>query len=95
MATMIVDPELESRLLAERATTGADRYDEVWEGIYMMAPMPNVEHQDIVNGFAAVFQEVIRWPGLGMVMPGANVSDQVEGFPRLADHLYGQPANPL
>ena len=80
MATMIVDPDLESRLLAERAATGADRYDEVWEGIYVMAPMPNVEHQDIVNGFAAVFQEVIRWPGLGMVMPGANVSDQVEGW---------------
>lgn len=80
MTTVIMDPQLERRVRAERAATGADRYDEVWEGTYMMAPMPNVEHQDIVSGFAAVFQELIRWPGLGLVMPGANVSDREDGW---------------
>ena len=80
MTTLITDPNLESTLQSERAASGADRYDEVWEGIYMMNPMPNLEHQDIVNGFAAIFQDVIRWPGLGMVMPGANVSDREVGW---------------
>lgn len=43
MATMIHDRLLEERLHNERAATGADRYDEIWEGVYMMAPMPNNE----------------------------------------------------
>jgi hypothetical protein len=76
MTTRIIDPALERRLRAEREASGADRYDEVWEGAYMMTPMPNVEHQDIINGFAAVFQATVRWSGLGMVMPGANVTDR-------------------
>lgn len=76
MATLIIDPEIEDRLRAERVESGADRYDEVWEGTYMMAPMPNIEHQDLVNRLAAVFQETIGWPELGMVLPGCNVSDR-------------------
>ena len=80
MATLITDPTLERQLQRNRAETGADRFDEVWEGTNMMAPMPNVEHRDVVNGFAAVFQEVIRWAHLGMVMPGANVSDRESGW---------------
>ena len=45
MATIIHDRVLQERLQAVRAATGADRYDEVWEGDYMMAPVPNNEHQ--------------------------------------------------
>ncbi len=48
MATLITDSELEKQLRAAREAMGADRYDEVWEGVYMMAPMPNDEHQDLV-----------------------------------------------
>ena len=80
MPTLILDALLEERLLAERAASGADRFDEVWEGIYMMAPMPNDEHQQIVNRLAAIFQEVIDWPGLGHVRPGINVSDRKENW---------------
>ena len=77
MATIICDAELEQRLQSERAACGADRYDEVWEGVYVMAPMPNDEHQMIVNALASILQEVIGWPGLGQVRPGVNVSDRV------------------
>lgn len=80
MPTLVCDEIIEERLLAERAASGADRYDEVWEGIYMMAPMPNDEHQQIVNRLAAVFQEVIDWPELGHVRPGINVSDRKEDW---------------
>ena len=48
MATVILDEELAERLKAERAERGGDRYDEVWEGVYMMAAMPNNEHQFLV-----------------------------------------------
>ena len=80
MTTMIHDLDLERRLQAERAACGADRYDEVWEGVYMMAPMPNDEHQMIVNALAAILQDLIGWPGLGQVRPGVNVSDRCEGW---------------
>ena len=40
MTIMLTDPRLEQRLKLEREESGADRYDEVWEGIYMMTPMP-------------------------------------------------------
>ncbi len=76
MATLVMDHDLEQQLRAERAATGADRYDEVWEGVYMMTPMPNDEHQQIVSRFVAIFEEVLGWPGLAEVRPGINVSDR-------------------
>jgi Uma2 family endonuclease len=80
MATLIVDRALELRLQAERAATGADRYDEVWESTYMMAPMPNDEHQQIVSRLASIFQDIIDWPGHGHVRPGVNISDRIDGW---------------
>lgn len=78
MTTMIRDLELEKRLLAEREVSGADRYDEVWEGVYVMSPMPNDEHQMLVGRLTRILDEVVADPGLGQVRPGINVSDRVE-----------------
>lgn len=80
MATMIYDAELERRLQLERQAAGADRYDEVWEGVYLMAPMPDDEHQMLVSAMAAILQEIIGWPKLGHVRPGVNVSDRAENW---------------
>ena len=38
MVALIQDPQLEQELIAKRRETGADRYDEVWEGVYVMSP---------------------------------------------------------
>lgn len=80
MATIIYDRNLQNRLQAERVATGADRYDEVWEGDYMMAPMPNNEHQFLVGRLTRILDEVITDNQLGMVLPGANVSDRIDGW---------------
>ncbi|MDH3718519.1 MAG: Uma2 family endonuclease [Planctomycetota bacterium] len=80
MATLIRDPEVELRLRSERAATGADRYDEIWEGIYMMALMPNDEHQQIVSRFVSILEEIIGWPSKGNVRPGVNVSDRADDW---------------
>lgn len=80
MPTLIFDRHLEQQLQAERAASGADRFDEVWEGVCVMNPMPNDEHQQLVNRFAAIFQDVIDWPEIGDVRPGVNVSDRVENW---------------
>ena len=76
MATIIRDSTIERQLQADRAKTGADRYDEVWEGTYIMAPLPNDEHQEIVSKLVSIFEDVVGWPGLGKVRPGVNVSDR-------------------
>jgi Uma2 family endonuclease len=34
-------------ILAWRKRTGADRWDEMWEGVLHMPPMPNRDHQDL------------------------------------------------
>ena len=54
MVVHVHDPLLEQQLKADRQLTGADRFDEVWEGIYMMAPLADDEHQDIQLKLAAI-----------------------------------------
>ena len=74
MPMLVTDPRLEERLKAEREASGADRYDEVWEGVYMMTPIPNTEHQYLVGRLTALLVEVIGGPELGIVCPGVNLS---------------------
>jgi Uma2 family endonuclease len=76
MATLIQDAELSQKLIAERKRNGLDRWDEVWEGLYVMNPLPNDEHQEIQCRLAYVLVDVIDMPRLGKVRSGVNVSDR-------------------
>ena len=38
--------EVPQHILDERRISGAEQWDEVWEGVLHMVPPPNVEHQD-------------------------------------------------
>ena len=87
MTMLVTDPSLEERLILERQRTGADRYDEIWEGIYVMSPIANVEHQRIVTRLAAVLQEVVGWSGQGEVFAGLNFSDRGHDW----EHNYRVP----
>ncbi len=80
MATMILDPNLAERLKAERALSGADRFDEVWEGTYVMSPLANNEHQLLVSKLTSVLELVIGSAKLGEVYAGVNVSDRTENW---------------
>lgn len=80
MTTIIHDALVEERLKAERAASGADRNDEVWENVYMMSPMPNHEHQVLVGRFTRVLDEIVADAEAGDVVPGVNVSDRVAGW---------------
>ncbi|RPI89465.1 MAG: Uma2 family endonuclease, partial [Planctomycetaceae bacterium] len=80
MLTVIDDSNVESRLREARARSGGDRYDEVWEGISMMAPMPNHEHQVLVGRLTRVLDEIVTDQELGSVVPGVNISDRVDGW---------------
>ncbi len=42
-----VMPSVPPGILEWRKRTGADQWDEMWEGVLHMAPNPNCEHQDL------------------------------------------------
>lgn len=51
MPTLVLDPlpaEVEE-LLARRREWGADRWDEVWDGVLHMIPPPSVNHQRLAS----------------------------------------------
>ena len=80
MAALITDPILERQLIAQRQASGADKFDEVWEEVYVMAPLANDEHQDLVSDLTAVLVMAVDWAGLGKVRPGVNVSDREDDW---------------
>jgi len=87
MATLIHDQYVEKQLRAQRAESGADRWDEVWEGTYVMAPAPNDEHQQIVTRLSRPLLESIEDSQLGEVRVGINLSGRNEQW----EHDYRIP----
>jgi len=87
------------RLIAERRASGADKFDEVWEGVYVMSPLANMEHQRFATDLCAVFHDVVRRARLGDVYQGANVSDRridwIKNYrcPDIAVYLKANAAN--
>jgi Uma2 family endonuclease len=98
MAVLVHDPEIEARLRAEREASEASQHDEVWDGVYVMAPLPNNEHQDLAAELWLVFRTVLKARGGGVAYNGLNVSDREEGWlqnyrePDVAVILPGNPA---
>ncbi len=80
MAIMVLEPDVEERLLAERRTCDGAQHDEVWEGVYIMTPLPNNEHQQFVFWFTTTLGDVVDQTGLGLVFPGVNLSDREVGW---------------
>ncbi len=100
MVSVITDRHLEKRLIRHRRARGADRYDEVWEGVYIMNAMPNIEHQTLVGRLTHILQFLVDDQKLGLVLPGCNVTDRTEGWrknyrvPDVAVFLNGTQAIP-
>jgi len=97
MPRMIVPPADMKRILRERRRNGADRYDEVWDGVYVMSPIADNDHQGIASDLAAVIREGIGWNRSIRVLAGANVSDRREDWTknyRIPDVLVFLPGNP-
>lgn len=80
MAMLINDPRIEDRLREQRQAWGADHHDEVWEGVYVMAPLPNDEHQKLVLRLGSILDGVLGWTGLGEVRPGVNLTGREDDW---------------
>lgn len=76
LRVLVTDPDLARELREERDRYHPDARDEVWEGVLVMAPLANNDHQVLVMKLAAAFSDVIDWDRGDSVQPGANVSDR-------------------
>lgn len=80
MPLLINDESVAAKLIAERRAQGLDGRDEVWDGVYVMSPMADNEHQDLTTELAAILRSVVDWQGLGKTVAGANVSDRSDDW---------------
>lgn len=97
VSTLVNDPYIEQHLLAERRANGLDRWDEVWEGTYIIMPSPNNEHQDLIGGLMEVIRPIVRKLELGTFHPSVNVSDRQEDWKsnyRIPDGAFFGVDNP-
>jgi Uma2 family endonuclease len=99
MTMLVLDRDVAQDFLIQRRASGNDRWDEVWDGVYILMPDPNIEHQGIAGRLMMlVLGPMVEVPGLGHVFPGVNVSDRLDDWkknfrcPDVAVYLNGNPA---
>ena len=98
MAAIILDRDLEKALIRKRRATGADRHDEVWDGVYVMSPNANNEHQVLGFKLTMAFHLAIEGIAGAIAYPGVNVTDRADDWtknyrcPDVAVFLAGNPA---
>jgi hypothetical protein len=56
MPTLVMDPHIEEELLERRRACRGDRFDEVWDGGCVVAPLANIEHMELMNGLGTAFR---------------------------------------
>lgn len=76
MRTVILGerPATVQELIDSRRATGADRYDEVWEGDYHVAPAPRIPHARLDGQIAAIMERLagpVRLENVGPFNLGA------------------------
>jgi Uma2 family endonuclease len=66
--------EMPKHWLEERRNSDASRWDEMWDGVLHMAPMPNTVHQYFVRDLMTFLQ--LRWgkPNGGQVVHEVNLT---------------------
>src|SRR5437868_4864146 len=98
MAALILDKWLERRIIARRRRLEIDRWDEVWDGVYVMTPPADIEHFSVSGDLINVLMTVVKQSGLGEVFSGVAISDRKEDWtknfrvPDAAVFLKGNPA---
>jgi hypothetical protein len=98
MEAVILDPDLRNRLIRQRRRTGADRFDEVWDRVYVISPEADNLHQQIAFRLACAIDQANGGPSAGTTFTGVNVSDRETHWkrnyrcPDVALFLPGNPA---
>lgn len=95
---VVLDRDDMKALIRRRRATGGDRFDEVWNGVYVMSPDADNEHQQVGTKLASVLDRALGERDDIQVFAGTNVSDRAEQWrrnyrcPDVAVFLPGNPA---
>lgn len=101
MNLVILDPDELKRIIRRRRKTGADRYDEVWDEVYVMSPIADNSHQELAFRIAARISEALGEESGARISAGANFSDRKLKWkknyrvPDVAVYLPGNPAEDM
>ncbi len=66
--------EIPQKILDWRRQTGADKLDEMWEGVLHMVPAPSIEHQELEGELEAWFRAFWVAKSGGRILHNVNVS---------------------
>jgi Uma2 family endonuclease len=101
MVMIILGREEQRELIRSRKARGLDRFDEVWDGVYVVSPIADNEHQKVAGKiYGALDQGLSQIPG-AQVFPPINVSDRLEKWkknyrcPDVSVFLPGNPAKDM
>jgi Uma2 family endonuclease len=96
MPVLILDPFLERRIRKERHDPEKHKYDEVWDGMLVVQPLPDIDHRRIAFELTCAFDSILG--EVDRVYPGVNVSDRDAEWltnyrePDVAVYLSSNPA---
>ena len=79
MAILVLDPHKEARVRGLWPGVDGDRWTEVWEGVTVLSPLANNEHQRIATRLTRVIGLVID-EDLGEVIQGVNLTDRTPNW---------------
>ena len=98
MPMVSIDPMQLASLIRDRRKSGGDRYDEVWDGVYVMSPLADNEHQSLASKLTSIIEWAIGSNPEVSIFQGCNVSDHRRRWsknyrcPDVAVFLPGNPA---
>ena len=87
MLTLVTDPAISLRLIQQRRDAGIDLFDEIWEGVYVMTPAPNDEHQQLSMMLVHVLVDTVELTNIGHVRPAINLTSDPDDW----EHNYRIP----
>jgi Uma2 family endonuclease len=76
----VVMAQAPQSLLEQRRRTGCDRWDEMWDGVLHMPPMPNRDHQDLEGALETWLRQFWVPQSQGKVYHQINLAS-VGGWP--------------
>ena len=77
---LILDRDEQRRIIRRRRRLGLDRHDEVWNGVYVMSPEANNEHQALLGDLLVALANALANEKGVKVRPALNITDRPVGW---------------
>jgi Uma2 family endonuclease len=80
MPVLVQNRDWANRLLKEREALDGHTYDEVWDGVTVIMPEADIEHDSIAGFFYRTFWSVFGTDPANRIHFRVNLSDRLEGW---------------